>query len=126
MVGNVVYLNHPPLDTYGPRTTLDATWALGAFFLGVAAWRSDERRSSPRSESGSGSNISPPGIALVPVAFGSLSLGVLAILVAAHFRSGSAVASGMAIGALGVVIFRMALTLREVRQGSAHFRDAAH
>jgi len=120
VVGNVVYLNHPATGSYGPRTTLDATWVLGTFFIGVAAWRSDERRSSSRG----GSNLSPPGIALVPVAFGLLSLGVLAILVASHFRSSSAVASGMAIAALGVVILRMGLTLREVRQGSAHFRDA--
>ena len=28
------------------------------------------------------------------------------------------------VGALGVVILRMALTLREVRRGSEHFRDA--
>ena len=117
VLGNVDYLNHRAAGSYGPRASLDATWMLGTFFIAVAAWRKDERRSASRSAA----NISPPGIALVPVVFGLVSL---AVLVGAQFRPTSAVATGMAIAALGVVILRMALTLREVRIGSDNFRDA--
>ncbi len=120
VVGNVVYLNERTSGAHPSRAILDATWALGTFFIGIAAWRSEERRWRSRPASG----VSPPGIALVPVAFGLLSLGVLTILVESQLRSSTSVASGLAIGALGVVIVRMALTLREVRRGSEHFRDA--
>src|SRR4029077_16980422 len=95
----------------------DATWVLGTLFIGIAAWQSDERRSRPRSAAA----LSPTGIAVVPVAFGLLSLAILGV---ALFRHTSAVTSGMALGALGFVIVRMALTLREVRHASENYRDA--
>ena len=119
VVGNVVYLNQKAAagTAYVPRTFLDATWVVGTLFIGIAAWRNDNRRSRSRPSS----KVSPPGIALVPVAFGCLSLWVLVV---SQLRAISAVASGMAIAALGVVILRMALTLREVRQGTDYFRDA--
>src|SRR5260221_10846728 len=66
VVGNVVYLNQRTSQGHASRTILDATWALGTFFIGVAAWRSEERRVRSRPAAG----VSPPGIALVPVAFG--------------------------------------------------------
>lgn len=117
VIGDVVYLNQSAAGTYVGGRFLDATWVLGTFFMGFAAWQSDDRRSSLRRAS----NVSPTGIALVPVVFGLLSLGVL---VAALFRHTSAVAYGMAIGALALVILRMGLTLREVRHASDNFRDA--
>ena len=117
VVGDVLYRNQRTAGAHVPRTFLDATWVLGTLFIGIAAWRSENRRSISRRTS----NVSPPGIALVPIAAGLLSLG---LLVASQFRSTSAVANGMAIAALGFVILRMALTLREVRQGSENFRDA--
>jgi diguanylate cyclase len=115
VVGDVVYLNRTAAGTYVAGTVLDATWTVGILLIGLAAW--ERRRSRSRREPVS----APSGIALVPVVFGLLSL---ALLVVSLFRHTSGVAVGMAISALGVVIARMALTLREARQAAENFRDA--
>jgi diguanylate cyclase len=117
VIGDTIYLSETTAGTYLAGTFLDGTWVIGTMFLGLAAWQSDERRSKSRRAS----SPSPTGIALVPVVFGLLSL---VVLVVSLFRHTSAVASGMALGALGVVIVRMGLTLREVRHASENFRDA--
>jgi diguanylate cyclase (GGDEF)-like protein len=65
--------------------------------------------------------VAPSGIALVPIVFGFVSLALLAVALTRHNEP---VASDMALGALGVVIIRMALTLRELRRGAENFRDA--
>jgi diguanylate cyclase len=86
--------------------------------MGIAAWGREDRRSLPRKRR---SSVAPPGIALVPIVFGFLSLGLLALSLSHH---DDAAASDMALGALGVVIVRMAMTLRELRRGAENFRDA--
>jgi len=121
--GDTVYLNRTAANTYVPGTPLEATWAIGIFLIGIAAWApsergselSGERRARPRA------GVAPSGIGLIPVVFGILALAVILVSV---FRHTSTVASTLAVGALGVVIVRMALTLREVRQASENFRDA--
>ncbi len=109
VLGDVIYLNRSVAGTYVAGTPLDATWIIGLFFVGLAASARDRRRSGgPRSPVSS-----PAGITVVPVAFGLVSLAVLA---AALFRHVSPVVSAMAIAALCLVIGRMWMTLREVRQ----------
>lgn len=125
VLGDVIYLNQSVAGTYVGGTPLDATWIIGLFFVGLAASARDRRRSGgPRSPVSS-----PAGITVVPVAFGLVSL---AVLVAALLRHVSPVVSTMAIAALCLVIGRMWMTLREVRQmtlremhqSADNFRDA--
>ena len=116
VVGDVIYLNQTSAGTYVAGTPLEATWVIGIFLMGVAAWARDERRVPSRTAA-----AAPAGIAAVPVVCGAVALGVLGVSLV---RQTSAVALGMAIAALGVVIVRMAFTLREVRRAALSFHDA--
>jgi diguanylate cyclase (GGDEF)-like protein len=117
VVGSVIFLNESAAGTYVAGTPLGETWIVGFFFIGLAASVRDRRRSAgPRTP------VSlPAGIALVPVVFGVVSLGVLG---ASLYGRRSSVVVTLAIAALGLVICRMAITLREVRQSSANHQDA--
>ena len=125
VVGDVIYLNQTAANTYVAGTLLDATWTIGIFLIGLAAWvpdrrvsqSSDERRAQTRDRA----DVAPTGIGLVPVVFGIVAL---AVVVSSVFSHTSALAVGLAAGALAVVIVRMALTLREVREASENFHDA--
>ena len=123
--GDVVYLNQTAAGRYVGGTPLEATWVIGIFLMGVAAWAPNERRREPvperRAHSRSVSRIAPGGLGLIPVVFGILSISVLAVSL---FRRTPALGSGLALAALVVVIVRMGLTLREVRHASENFRDA--
>jgi diguanylate cyclase (GGDEF)-like protein len=117
VVGDIIYLNQIAVNTYVGGTPLDGTWVVGTFLMGLAAWPRGERRARARDE-----RATPPGVALIPVTFGFLSLAVVGISL---FHKTSPVAVGMALAALGVMIVRMALTLREVREATSRsFRDA--
>ena len=84
--------------------------------MGIAAWGRETGAPAPASP-----DVAPAGIALVPIVFGFLSLALLAMSLSRH---DAPVATDMALAALGVVIVRMALTLRELRRGTDNFRDA--
>ena len=117
VVGDVITLNQVAANTYVPGTPLDDAWPIGLFFVGLAASMRDRRRSrGPRAAASS-----PAGITVVPVVFGLVSLGVLAVSLVRH---DSATVLSMAIAALGLVIARMWMTLREVRQSVANYQDA--
>jgi diguanylate cyclase (GGDEF)-like protein len=118
VVGDTVYLYQVEAKTYLAGTPLDETWIIGIFFMGLAASVRDRRRSGgPRA-----SVSSPATVAAVPVVSGLASLGVM---VASLFRSDPVLVPLMAALALGLVIARMWMTLREVRESTmANFRDA--
>jgi diguanylate cyclase len=117
VAGSVIFLNQVVAGTYVAGTLLGETWLLSFFFLGLAGSVRDRRHSgNPRA-----SGTLPTGIAVVPVVFGVLSLAVLA---ASLYRHDSSVVETLAIAALGLVICRMAMTLREVRQSTANHQDA--
>ena len=117
VAGSVIFLNQSAAGTYVAGTLLGETWLLSFFFIGLAASVGDRRRSAgPRA-----SVSSPAGIAVVPVLFGVVSLGILATSI---YRHDSAVVMILAIAALGLVICRMAMTLREVRHSTANYQDA--
>jgi diguanylate cyclase (GGDEF)-like protein len=80
----------------------DAFAATGIVGLALAA-------ALPRGERRRGRATAGTGL-FVPVGFGALALGVLALEVPLHFN---AVAVGLAVAALGVVLVRMALALHE-------------
>jgi diguanylate cyclase len=117
VAGSVVFLNRSADGTYVAGTLLGETWLLSFFFIGLAASVHD-RRSSGRARA---SVSSPAGIVVVPVVFGVVSLAVLATSI---YRHASSVVVILAIAALGLVICRMAVTLREVRQSMANYQDA--
>ena len=108
VVGDVIYLNQQVSGTYRPGTLLDCSWVVALWLIGLAASAPEERRSRHRSAT-VGDTMS---LSAVPVVFASLSVLTLAIAVVEH---SSKAASFFAIGALCVVVLRMALTLREVR-----------
>jgi diguanylate cyclase (GGDEF)-like protein len=107
VIGDVVYLNQIADNTYIQGTLLDASWAVGIWIMGLAAWPRDVEPAAVAEE---GSGV-PKGITSVPVAFGSLSVLVLVVSLVHHT---SRVTSLLALGALVLVIVRMAITLREV------------
>lgn len=117
LFGDVLYLNLDATHSYVPDSLLDGTWLIGIWLLAVAAWPSYEGRAAPRSEE----KVAPQGILMIPTLCGLISLAVLVKSLAHHTSSVSAL---LAIGALLLVIVRMVLTLREVRQGALNFRDA--
>jgi diguanylate cyclase (GGDEF)-like protein len=114
VVGDVITMNQAAANTYASGTWLDDTWPIGLFFIGMAASVSGRYRPRPVRASTS----TPAGLSAVPVASAVVSLAVLA------FRPGSEAVVAMAGGALGLVIVRMAMTLREVRHSSANYQDA--
>jgi hypothetical protein len=101
VVGDIIYLNQSAAHTYVQGRPLDGTWVIGVWLMGIAAWGREDRRSLPRSQP----SVAPSGIALVPIVFGFVSLALLAVALTRHDEP---VASDMALGALGVVIIRMA------------------
>src|SRR5580658_4084256 len=117
VAGSVIFLNRSVAGTYVAGTLLGETWLMSFFFIGLAATLRDRRRSG-----GARAPVSSPtGIVVVPVVFGVLSL---AVLVTSIYRHSSSVVLILAIAALGLVICRMAVTLREVRQSMANYQDA--
>ena len=117
VAGSVIFLNQSAAGTYVAGTLLGETWLMSFFFIGVAASVRDRRRS----RGARASVTSPVGIAVVPVVFGAVSLAVLATSI---YRHDSSVVVILAIAALGLVICRMAMTLREVRHSTANYQDA--
>ena len=117
VIGDLGYLNQAQAHAYIQSRPLHGTWAVAFWLIGVAAWGREDRRSLPRRPS----RLTPDGIALVPVVFGFMSLALLAVSMT---KLDTLVASAMGLAALGVVLMRMALTLRELRRGAENFRDA--
>jgi diguanylate cyclase (GGDEF)-like protein len=109
VVGDVIYLNQQVAGTYVQGTLLDASWAIGIWMMGLAAWP-DERHSARRGEHAASSEV-PKGITFVPILFGGLSV---LVLIVSLFHKTSVVTSLLALGALIMVIVRMAITLHEV------------
>jgi hypothetical protein len=108
VVGDVVYLNQHVAGTYRPGTLLDATWVVALWLIGLAASAPDDRRDASRHSSVG----LPNSLAAVPIVFAALSVVTLAIAI---LERSSNAASFFAIGALCVVLVRMTLTLREVK-----------
>jgi hypothetical protein len=102
--GEVIFLNQSADGTYVAGTLLGASWLMSFFFIGLAATVG-----------------SPAGIAVVPVVFGVVSLAVLGYCI---YRRDSSAVMILALGALGLVICRMAVTLREVRRSMSNYQDA--
>jgi diguanylate cyclase (GGDEF)-like protein len=118
VVGDVVYLNQVAAGTYVQGTLLDTSWVFGIWFMGLAAWPREDRRAVPRV----GDSAVPTGITHIPIIFGALSV---LVLVASLFHDTPRVASLMALGALSLVIARMATTLGAVRDAEKRNFSAA-
>jgi diguanylate cyclase len=108
VVGDVIYLNQVAAGTYVQGTPLDASWCIGIWLMCLAAWPREDRRAVPRVAQ----STVPDGITHVPIIFGALSVLVLCLPLVMHTPH---IASLMALGALGLVIVRMAMTLGAVR-----------
>ena len=117
VVGDVIYLNQAASHAYVQGRPVDGTWVIAIWLMGIAAWGREDRRSLPRRTLERGAARDRPGSHRVRVPVP----GLLAVALSRH---DAPAASDMALGALGVVIVRMALTLRELRRGADNFRDA--
>ena len=109
VVGDIIYLNQQAAGTYVQGTLLDATWVIGIWLMALASWPLEDRRVRRRL----GATDVPDGITAVPIVFGTVSVIVLS---ASLDHQTPKVASLMALTAIGLVIVRMAMTLREVRR----------
>jgi diguanylate cyclase (GGDEF)-like protein len=117
VAGDVMHLNEVAAGTYRTGSFVDLSWLIGFFLIGVSAAVRDRRRAGGTRASVS----SPAGITLVPVVFGLVSLAVITTSI---YQKASAVVLLFAVSALVLVIVRMWLTLREVRQSATNYRDA--
>jgi diguanylate cyclase len=117
VTGGVIFLNQATDGTYRAGTLLGASWLMSFFIIGLTATMRDRRRSGNDRASVSSS----AGLAVVPVVFGVVSLAVLTNSIDRH---DSVVVAMLAISALALVICRMAVSLREVRQSMANYQDA--
>ena len=108
VVGDIVSLNERVAGTYRPHTLLDATGVVALWLLGLAAMAPEERRRAARGSA----STAPTSVAAVPIVFATLSTTTLGVAVVNH---ATGIASLFAIGALCLVVVRMALKLREVR-----------
>jgi diguanylate cyclase (GGDEF)-like protein len=117
VLGSVIFLNQSADGTYVAGTLVGETWLMSFFIIGMAATMRDRRRSGGARES----HGPPAGIVVVPVVFGVVSLAVLARSI---YRHDASVVLILAIGALGLVICRMAVTLRELRQSMTNYQEA--
>ena len=118
VAGDIAFLQQSANDAYIGGTVLEGTWAVGVLFIALASWPRDERR-SPQGNDRDGT---PDGVTFVPVVFGLISLILVAV---SYFRTTATATIVLALGALGAVIARMALTSREIRRTTSQsFRDA--
>ncbi len=118
VAGDIAFLQQSANDAYIGGTVLEGTWAVGVLFIALASWPRDERR-SPQGNDRDGT---PDGVTFVPVVFGLISLVLVAV---SYFRTTATATIVLALGALGAVIARMALTSREIRRTTSQsFRDA--
>src|SRR5580658_5139147 len=83
VVGSVIFLNQSAAGTYVAGTLLGTSWLISFFCIGLAASMRERRRSA----GARGSVGAPAGIAVVPVVFGAVSLGVLACSIFTHDSS---------------------------------------
>jgi len=117
VVGSVIFLNQSADGTYTAGSLLGVTWLLSFFFIGLTATLRDRR-----STGGARAPVnSSTGIAVLPVVFGIVSLAVLAHSI---YGNDPPVVVIFAVSALALVICRMAITLREVRQSMVNYQDA--
>jgi hypothetical protein len=98
-------------------TPLDTTWLVGLLLIGTAAVTNDRRRTGGgRRQAGI-----PGGLALIPVA---AALVDLAVVSASADDGASPTALWIGVASLALVIIRMWMTLREVRQSATNYLDA--
>jgi predicted signal transduction protein with EAL and GGDEF domain len=117
VVGDVVYLNQLATNSYVGGTPLDTTWLVGLLLIGTAAVTNDRRRTGGgRRQAGI-----PGGLALIPVA---AALVDLAVVSASADDGASPTALWIGVASLALVIIRMWMTLREVRQSATNYLDA--
>ena len=116
-LGDLVEINKVVTMSHLVDSLATSSRTLGMCSLALAAWPRVDRRSESRERL-----ISPWGLNLIPVIFGTLSIAILANAV---HRTTSKATTFMALGSLVLVILRMVMTQSEVRQlGRSHFVDA--
>jgi diguanylate cyclase len=116
-VGDLVALNYMATMSYFEHSLVISSLPIGMCCLAIAAWPRADRRVDSRERLDA-----PWSLNLLPVIFGALSIAILANAV---HRATSRSTTFMALASLVLVILRMVLTQREVRQlGSSHFVDA--
>ena len=117
VVGDVIYTRELALHSNLGLPTLNGMWILGLWLIAVAAWADPDDRVAPRTTN---QRLSA-GLLMLPIGSGLLALSVI---VMSLFTQVPRIALLLGACSLLLVIARMTITLREVRQGSLHFRDA--
>jgi diguanylate cyclase (GGDEF)-like protein len=115
--GDVIALNPTVFNFATASALVDASRPLALSCIALAAWSRADRRVEARA-------LMEPvrGLNLLPVIFGTLSIGILAVAIV---KSLSEATECMALGSLLLVIIRMVMTQGEVRQlGKSNYMDA--
>ncbi|HTV10445.1 MAG TPA: EAL domain-containing protein [Acidimicrobiales bacterium] len=117
LVGNIISMREQLSNSYVTGTPLDVTWLIGLALIGLASSLPTRRPSAPGAP---GQAIA--GIGAVPVMASVVSIGVVVALMRQPHYSEALLAT--ALGALLLVILRMSMTLRELRQSAVNYTDA--
>ena len=102
--GDIVYLSKVGDGSYVAGTLLDATWVVGVACLATACWVKD--RAARRAVSPDRGQFLPLAGALIALSVPTLEIGM----------DVPAAASALAVGAIGLVLVRLGLSLRDVRR----------
>ena len=111
-IGDAAFLSHGANNTHHIGTAMDAHWVIAITLFSVAAWAPQHRGNRPTS----------PATLTVATAF--FAMVALVVLGCAPFVKMPAAASLLALGALGMVLVRGILAVRELRSAQESHRLA--
>ena len=114
-IGDIVFLRQIAEDTYLPGTILEATWALGILFFGLACWM-PQPPARPADET-------PPSVstAFMPWIAALAALGVIGWSVDHNVPS---LGVWLAMASVVTVLVRIGLSVTELRQANEAFSQA--
>ena len=117
VVGDMIQLNPQVFDQWASRGVIELSRPLGLCLLALAAWPRAGDVTSVRHVP-----VAPRGLNLIPVIFGVISTGILALSMVEPVSESTRL---MALASVSLVILRMVLTQNEVRQlGRSNFIEA--
>lgn len=117
VIGDVIYTHQDVARQFSGLPIPDGIWILGLCLISLAAWADPDQRSDARSQS----PALPHGLLMLPIGSGLMALSVIVLSLLSYVPR---IALVLAAASLLLVIVRMTLTLRDVRQGSVNFQDA--
>ena len=117
VIGDVLYTHQDGAHSFIGLPILNGTWIFGLCLISLAAWADPEQRTGARAQP----PALPHGLLMLPIGSGLVALSVIVLSLLSYVPR---IALVLAACSLLLVIARMTLTLRDVRQGTVNFQDA--